>query len=102
MSGELSYTGTVALRDRRTCGSFVLALRLDRGCEFAERGLQAAMLASVHAEFIVASSDVLHQRMTAHHNTYGPVRFKLRIERRRAFSRPWSHSNPIVRLRRRP
>ncbi len=66
--------GTVALGARHRAGARLLGS--DGAGEFGERVRDAPMRARVHAKFVVAAPDVLHQRMTAHDHTRVPVPFE--------------------------
>ena len=63
----------------------------DRRGEFVERGSDAELIMScVNAEFVVASADVLYERVAADDDARGAVGLEARIGRSRAFNRPWS------------
>src|SRR6266567_2247964 len=54
----------------------VAAVRSDGSGEFGERGLDMPMGASVKPKFVMAATQVLHQRMTAHDHSRRMVAFE--------------------------
>ena len=54
----------------------VVAVRSDGSGEFGERGRDAPMRSGIASEFVVASADVLHERVTADDHAGGVVAFE--------------------------
>jgi hypothetical protein len=63
--------GRTGARDARS-----VDVRSDRSGEFGERGSDAPVCAGVGPEFVVASPEVLHERVTSHDHPSAAVAFE--------------------------
>ncbi len=74
MAHDTPLVGSVALADRRTAGSWLIALPgQDRQGEFVECRGEPSRRCRVGSEFVVTTSQILNERVPPDHDTRGPV-----------------------------
>ena len=93
MSGAVPLISTRGVRQPT-----VVDVRSDGAGEFRERGRDATVGASVASQFVVASADVLHERVTAHDHAGAVITFESAHRSQSCLQAAMVGFDPIVRI----